>query len=432
MIVALLCTSCLLLGQVSATGGAGPSAELTRQVKRLIEQLDSDQAAERDAAQTKLLELGVPALPLLPNPSKKYSAEVNKQLSAIRLVLQTKHAKDSVLPTKVTLRGSMTLKEALQKVQEQTGNVLVDAREQLGQELLDPEVKPELAGATFWEALDWFMDDAKLVPYPYLEIGKLGYQNRPPSMNPIKGRVAYLGAFRCEPGEFLLKRDLRDNRDPLGLLKLELSWEPRLKIVAIYFDSSQFEIKDNQGNDLVLPAQETEAEAEIPVSQGTPNVELDLPMLAPIRGSTALATVKGKLRAVVLGQAQDFTFEELKPGKTQEQRYGGVTVTLSQVLKSNDSIWDLGVIVKFNETSGALQSHRTWVGENEVVLLNPKGEPVPLAGSEEFHRTDDATGTTYQFEVEDMNLTGYRLVYRTPVIIINHPLELELKELPLP
>ena len=70
-------------------------------------------------------------------------------------------------------------------------------------------------------------------------------------------------------------------------------------------------------------------------------------------------------------------------------------------------------LVHFDETSGALASHRTWVFNNPATLEGADGKAVSYDTSETYRQTPNELGMAYLFFLEKP-LAGYKFVYKTP------------------
>jgi hypothetical protein len=200
----LLFVSVLALAQSDTKSGDVPAekatpaapaknAELEAKVKALVRQLDSDQQSKREAAEKELIALGEEVLPLLPAITSKTPAEVKNRLGRVRKALMDAAIAATTRPKFVTLAGEMLLSEALAAVEKQTGNRIVDSREE---DKSDPKVKLELNNAPFWEALDTILDAAGLTLYNYdSEQGSLSYIARQGDSLARIGRGSYSGIF---------------------------------------------------------------------------------------------------------------------------------------------------------------------------------------------------------------------------------------------
>ena len=433
MFATLLVASSLLLGQAggqAAAAPAGPAQDLAAQVRQLIRELNAPELAKRDAAQQKLLELGPDVLDLLPEPTDRTSAEEKQRLKQIRDKLQRAQAEASVQSSTVTLKGEMLLSEALAAIQKQTGNLMIDHREQFNQQAADPKITLELEKVPFWRAVDEVLDKAGLSVYPYAEQDGVAVVSRGENDLPrLESATSYAGAFRLEATELLARRNLRNPQDHRLQLQLEVSWEPRLDPITIQQDLSQMSAVDEQGKAIAIEGAEGVLEASIVPGELT--TELLVPFALPNRDVKKIASLKGKLLAMVPGRVETFRFANLTQ-RNVEQRKAGVTVVLDQVRKNND-VWEVRVLVRFDKASGALESHRGWIFNNEAYLETAGAEPkrINFDGFETTRQTDEEVGMAYVFDLEK-GPQGLTFVYKTPSVVTVLPVEYEMKNLELP
>jgi hypothetical protein len=424
VIATLLLAGSLLVGQT----GEAAKDELAQQVKRLIRQLNAPEISMREDAQEQLVKLGPAVLDLLPEPTERTSAEEKQRLAQIRNKLQRAQAEASVQATHVTLTGEMLLSEALAAIQQQTGNVMIDHREKFGQQGGDPKIKLELDNVPFWRAIDVVADKAGLTVYPYAEQDGVAFVSLQDNEVPrLKRNATYAGAFRLEALELLAKRNLKMTTDQRLQVLVELAWEPRLDPITIQQDLAEIKAVDEQGNSLPLAVEEGLREASI--TPGELATELSLPFELPDRSVKKIGSIKGKLLALVPSRVETFRFADLS-GRSSELRKAGVVVVLDQVRKNND-VWEIRVLVRFDKASGALESHRGWIFNNEAYLESADGQRVNFDGFETTRQTDDEVGVGYVFDLE-RGPKGMTFVYKTPSVISVLPIEYEIKDLPLP
>ena len=187
---------CLLVGQ--AVADAPNEREAT--VRRLVRQLDAPQLADRDAAEQELIKLGPDALDLLPAPTGRTSAEVQERLARVRRKFEQMAAQSAGEPSRVTLRGDpMKLSKCLEEISRQTGNRIVDFREQFNQEKTDPDVKVSFDKTPFWKALDDVLGQAKLTVYPFGPERAVHVVGRPETTAPADRGWFDSGPFRFTP-----------------------------------------------------------------------------------------------------------------------------------------------------------------------------------------------------------------------------------------
>jgi hypothetical protein len=426
MISTLLVFSGLVLGQAVPA-----SDELATKVKALIRQLDSDELAKREAAEKEIVALGPAAMPLLPATTSRTPAEVRNRLMRIRNALVKSEVEAATRPSVVSLVGEMPFSAAIAEITRQTGNKLVDYRERFNQEVADPKVKVELDKVSFWQALDTVLDSANLTIYNYdEEKGALAFTSRGDGMPPRVGRGSYSGLFRLEPTRIEATRDLKGSGMHALKLTVDGVWEPRIRPIVLEVPLAEVTAKDEKGNDISID--ETQGTLEVPIEATNAAVELELPLEAPSRNINTLASIKGKITAVVLGKVESFEFADIDKAKSAELERGGVTVTVESCRKNGD-IYDINMRVRFDRAANALESHRGWIYENECYLMDQKGSRTENAGLEATLLSVNEVGLAYKFDLgENATPAGYTFVYRTPAAIIKIPVEFELKNIELP
>ena len=103
---------------------------------------------------------------------------------------------------------------------------------------------------------------------------------------------------------------------------------------------------------------------------------------------------------------------------------------IDQVRKNNES-WEVSLRLKFEGPTSALESHRGWIMENEAYFEDAKGQRIEPGGIEQALQSKDEVGVNYFFDLEQspQKLT---FVYRTPVTILEMPVDYEFRDLRLP
>ena len=184
---------------------------------------------------------------------------------------------------------------------------------------------------------------------------------------------------------------------------------------------------DDAGQPITLSS--AGSEMETPITPGTKTVELPLQFTLPARGVQRIASLKGKLLALLPGRVETFRFTKLERAKNVSQRKAGVTVVVEEVGK-NDELAEIRLRVVFDEAAGALESHRNWVFDNEVYLEGPDKKQLKPAAWDTTLQEENEVGIAYLFPLD--SLAGYTLVYATPAAIVNVPINYELTNLELP
>jgi hypothetical protein len=222
-------------------------------------------------------------------------------------------------------------------------------------------------------------------------------------------------------------RNLRQPQTSGLKLTLEVAWEPRLVPILVSQSLTDIRAVDEQGNPIAVAS---EGSLESPVQNGVSAVEIELPFAVPERNVQRIASLSGQLFALVPGRVEAFEFAQLEAAEDEEIRKGAVTVVLQKARK-NAAVYELFVLVRFDEAANALESHRGWVFNNKAYLLDEDGKQKEPDGFETTRRTVNEMGISYKF-VLDGDLSAYRFVYETPAAIVQLPIKYELKDIPLP
>ena len=431
MFTVCVIAGCLALGQTgSVPGDSPPDAEQAALVRRLVRELDAAQKARRDDAEQQLRTLGPSIVGLLPQADERLPAEVQLRVRRLRDEFEQARAEASTQAAHITLDAKrLPLSEVLAALTRQSGNKLVDLRPQFGEAARNELLSVHFQNTPFGPALDDVLDRAGLAMQTISGEPGIALANRSDTQLASSGRISYAGAFRIEATRLTGLRDLRNpSLDVLGL-QLEVAWEPRLKPIALFLPGDRIQAVDEDGQK--LPLSGAGQELEVNTNNGTYAATLPINFVLPPRGVRRISRLNGWLRAMVPGRVEDFRFTGLEQAKRTEQRHAGVAVVLDSVHKNN-AIWEISIRVKFEKPGQALESHRTWVFNNEAWLeAADGGEKLPYAGMETTRQSESEVGVAYLFAPPE-GLAKYTFVYRTPSSIANITLPFELKDIKLP
>jgi len=423
MISALL-LGCALAGQVEAPA----DDDLQRTVLALVGQLNALQQADRNAAEKRLIELGPKVLELLPPAGPRTPPETRLRLTRIRQQLEQAAAESAADASRITLRGDgLPLSKVLAALEEQSGNPIVDFRERFGQPTPDPPLKIDFDDVPFWQALDGVLDRADLTVYGFGKPGAITVVARGESQAKRADRVCYSGPLRFEPTSIVAERDLRD---PLGQslrLAMEVAWEPRIRPIALTQKMADVTAVDEQGDSLALD--ESFGELEF-TPDASSRIELTLPLKLPPRSVEQIASLKGRLTAMIPGRVETFRFDNLIPARDVSKRTGSVTVTLLRV-RRNNAVWEVLTRVRFDQAGNALESHRGWIDRNEAYLEDPDGKPIQPDTQEYTRQGQNVFGVSYVFVLGGPP-EEHVFVYKTPGAIVSTGFDYEIKGVKLP
>jgi hypothetical protein len=412
--------------------------QLARDIGQLVQQLNDDRAAERDAAETRLIELAGSTtaetdkfLAMLPEDNDQMPLAVRERLSRIRQQLEDRVAKVAVEATTVTLSAKeMPLAEVFAEIEKQTGNKMIDNRQQ-GDDEADGAangITIELKAEPFWPAIDQILDQGTLGIYSYGGEDALSIVTRASDERPRHGAANYAGPFRIEIMEIQSQRNLRQPQRQSLKLQMEVAWEPRLRPIALSQPVAEVKATTDAGQELQVTQPDAVLDVEVPT--GTQAAEIILPFALPPRDAKRITTLRGKLRALVPGRQVKFQFNDLANASGKTDRRGGVQVTLDDVRKNN-AIWEVHMRLTLDEDNEALQSHRGWAFQNLSYLVGKDGQQIDNAGFETTSQTANEVGVAYLFDLPE-GVEGLTWVYETPAAIVEVPIEYELKDIELP
>jgi len=431
LIPSLLLAGAVLLAQPdSSTSAPAAPQDLPATVQRLVRQLNDEQLARREAAEKELTALGPRVLELLPQVTPRTPAEVKDRLGRVRKILETAAVELATRSAVVTLEGEMTLEEALASLEKQTGNRVVDFRDRFDQQATSIKVTMEASNVTFWQALDELLDRARMTIYNYGgEASALTIVARQESDADRRQKARYAGQFRIEPIQLDITRNLRNSGNDSMTLTLDIAWEPRLRPIVISLPFRDLQLTDESG--AKLETDESSGEPEIAAEGNVSAAEINLPLKIPPRSTQRIGSLKGRLNVLAQSRSETFEFTDLEKMRNVEQKRAGVTVVMEQV-RRNQNVYEVRVLVRYDEASNALESHRGWIYDNPAYLLDPNGAQVDNAGVEAVSQKENEVGLSYKFVLDKGGFKGHKFVYKTAASLIELPVEFEVKDIELP
>jgi hypothetical protein len=437
-IVRSVAAAVLIAATLVTSGQAADEATLGPEITRLVELLDRGTPSERSAAERELVELGLAPgnsetlLKLLPMPNDDMSQEAATRLARIRGQVQTRMAEQAVAETRVTLDVTdALLADVLKEIEKQTGNRVVDYREQFGEEAPEKKLTLKIDDQPFWAAMDQILDATEMSPYPFAEDEAMALVARQQGGLPRVGVATYAGPFRIEPTRVSANRSVRTPDQSALEVDLEISWEPRLRPVTLSQAGADLVVRSDTDEEVATTAMGDAFNIEVPA--GSHNAEVSAPLELPSRDAKKIASLKGRLNALVPGRLVDMRFESLAGARDATQEVGGVKVTLSRVAQ-NQALWEIHMRIHVGSIDeGAAAAAGGWVFQNVTYLQNKAGEKIDHAGFETTMQSEDEVGFAYFFELpEGANIADYTWVYRTPAAIVSLPTDFEVKDIPLP
>jgi hypothetical protein len=385
----------------------------------LVERLKDPSQAE--AAEAHLVRKGAQVLPLLEAAAKNAGGEQLVRLKNVMAALK------AIAPSQVTLqKRSITLKDALHALHEQTGVLVSDVRS----DKTNPNFNIFLTNATFWEALDAIAREAKVVVSLYQGRGQIALVDG--TYRPCP--VSHSGLFRTAAKRITVSQDLESGAR-FCTLTLEVAWEPRLQPFRIENGATKVFLT-TAGNKKVEIDQDGTGHTD---AHGGLAMELILRFPAPARSVAKLDRMIGSLNVVTPCRMLTFSFDALSKlsgaGEEKKSVQEGVVARITR-LNPDDDPWDVEIALDNPGGGAKFESYQSWLVNNEVFLENKKTkERVSSRGMRVLRGTHPHARVLYYFGNSRNRLgkpASWKLVCRVPGRIVTLPVRFELKNLRLP
>jgi hypothetical protein len=334
-------------------------------------------------------------------------------------------------PRLATIQGlHIPLKTVLTQLQQQTSNAVMD---QMGDP--DPVLDLDLKQVTFWQALDNIAEKAGARVDLHPRDGGVALAKRQAGWHPLL--TSYSGLFRTTLNSVSAKLDLETGaRHYIG--SLEVAWEPHLLPILLETRPRSLAVRDDAGH--TLPA-DSFASSLAPVDGRTSlSFEMALPPVA--RSVGKLSLLEGELYAITPTKMLTFAFDSLDQlikapadGPRRNLTQEGVKCRVSKVVTADDH-WSVEITLDYPEGNVKLDSYQSWVVNNEIHLESKDGaDKFPSSSYLLEESTPRHAVLTYNFNDKQRMKGGtaeWKLVYRTPALVVKVPITFSFKDVPLP
>ncbi|MEL7496085.1 MAG: hypothetical protein AAFN77_00640 [Planctomycetota bacterium] len=403
--------------------------KLIEQIAELQQQLASDQIPERDAAEKKLIEIGVDALDHLEPPNDETPSDTVKRLGRIRLKLETLAVERVTKRSELTLKGELALKDVLSEILIKTEN-RVDLYPGAPEELTNQMIKLDFEKASFWEVINSVCDQASLTSNPFQSdqgVLRLVPMNLQGGKKPKSIPRDNSGIFETAVTQVVASKNLMQPSLDYTNVQLRIRWEPRISPIAISLPAKSVKIIDEF--DQNVKVSNAEAVFSGTVNTDTPELEFSIPLQSIDRQVETLKSLTCELNTILPGRLEKFKFKNI--GRLEQglaQTKGGVTVAY-EGLQKNQDLFGVLVAISFDDPGQALESHLNWVYENKFEMLDDQAEAhLPLA-TETAGRTKEKITMIYYYADDP---SAWTMSYETPAAIVSVPIKITLKDIPLP
>ncbi len=143
--------------------------------------------------------------------------------------------------------------------------------------------------------------------------------------------------------------------------------------------------------------------------------------------------MEGELYAIAPTKMLTFTFDTID--QQQKLMQEGVSCRVSQVVTADDH-WSIEVTLDYPEGNVKLDSYQSWVVNNEIHLESKDGADALASSSYLLEESTPRHAVlTYNFSDKEKmkrGLTAWKLVYRTPALVVKVPIAFSFKDVPLP
>jgi hypothetical protein len=419
----------LFLLCVPVPGAAEDKPPTKETVTALVQQLKDPDAIKRDEAARELIKLGPSVLPLLPSEEDLTSDTQKKLLALVLKAVKDQQIRQELPPHSVTLKGDFALDKALAELAMQCGVKVEDRRRAKS----NVPLKLDLKAVTFWQAIDTIAKAADAQVSPYQRDGVIAVVDGP--HNPLP--VSYHGPFRVTIQRKVLVDDLVAGSHQL-ILTLEIAWEPRFRPYLLETTPKSVAAQDEAKHDLSAADDGGKAAVDGKLAA---TVELRFP--APPRSVARLDLLRGEFTVTGAGEMLTFTFDTLDQLKeyvrAREQKQKGVVVRLSKPVLTDD-LWTLEAQLEYPRHGPKFESFQSWIGANEMVLQEKEGgRSFPNTGGYSIESSSsNRAAIRYHFidkrqeKLIRGNPANWRVVYKTPGIMLEVPVPFTFKDVPLP
>ena len=330
-------------------------------------------------------------------------------------------------------KETISLKEALAQVKEQTGIVVADRRLSKN----DPKLMLDLVRAPFWQAIEVIAKEANARVSPYQGDGAIALVEGPYRALPMD----FDGPFKVTVKRQVLSHDL-DSDSHTWTAHLEVAWEPWFQ--PFYLEAGPAFITYRPDAKAKAIKNSVAGRGQIPVA-GKNAVEVDVRLPAPKRSAAKIDLLKGDFGIIGPSKMLAFTFPSLKPAKTEplRQEQEGVAVSLTRILAKSER-WTFDVLIENPPGGPKFESYQSWLDNNQIYLEKGAGQNrqvfFPNPADEETLGNVTATRAAIRYHFTPKNgsrtmpgkIGDWRLVYRTPGRIVEVRVPFEFKDLQLP
>jgi hypothetical protein len=308
---------------------------------------------------------------------------------------------------------------------------------------------------TFWTAIDALAKQCSLSWQCEGSPARLRLSLAPPSHPaPTFGRGGKLAtesnAFRIALRSALPRDVVGQEARQLMRLELDVAAEPRLRplfLKCAFAELRATGIRRAKGESVSReepwPPFSPDAKLELTFGQGRRQMTFPVDFRLPPGDDWSALCLSGKLQIETAAAEEPIDFPVGLDSRGVSRRRGGVKVKVAQWetdANSNDRDLTVRATIGYDTGGPAFESHRSWMLSNIACLIRvapdkdkPRADAELLKPSQ--HEIDlqpeGKIVVTYRFEKLPHPAAEYRFRYVAPTLILNVPVEFELRDVPL-
>lgn len=388
-----------------------------------IDELDSPTLRVRKEAERSLLAAGPDALEYLPRKDAVVSIEKSERLGRVRTALKADREKAEVdtKSTRIKLDKVTNLGDALAAISLASGIKFEhDADTSM-------PVTPVAAPLAFWHAVDIVLDQTNL------DVNFYGGDSETLRLDPRSDKrpsrvdsAAYVGVYRLEPTSVASRRNLRQSELNRLNVVIEVSWEPRLTPIGLTIPVAQISGKLDDG--AILKPQKSSQTIPVATNATIAFSEVYFPLQLPAGQPSKISSLSGMINALLPGPKKSFEIPLAEPNG--KQKIDAMTVQLESV-RVDGPLHEIRVAVELDKAGRALESHRSWIFENEAYVRLKNGTKAEQLGFEVYRQTESGVGVAYRFDLGG-DADESTFVYRSPTSIVPNEVPFVIQDIPLP
>jgi hypothetical protein len=335
-------------------------------------------------------------------------------------------------PKTVNLQASrVPIGQALKELAKQTG---IRVENSLGS--ADETVDLDWRQTPFWPALDALAVASKSRVHLYPTSGRIAIEHR--GENYRQPPICYDGRFRFCVKNVSATRDLENGLGSTHVA-LEVVWDPEL--LPLYLETRPRGLRwtDDRDTTQTMP---DEGSSLAPVD-GLIALGIDLRLPAFPRTVSSLRSLRGELSMIGPSKMLTFKFDRLdrlansKPNDPERRlQQENVTCRILDVKILADR-WTVRVALDYPPGMKQLDTNQSWVVNNEMTLESLDGKK-RIASTNYVVESSNSRRSVLGYHFRDRALVSrskpeaWRVRYRTPANLIEHPIAFTFHDVPLP